>query len=414
MRVAASVILILIVVFSLPAQENAGDELTIKIAILGSGDEVYSWFGHNALIIENTNSGQSRFYNYGLFSFENENFFINFVMGRMLYSSGVISTDDGIADYISQNRDVVLYTLNLPAEKRKRVLDFAETSILPENRDYLYHIFYDNCSTRIRDIIDIATGGQFKKQLAETPGRFTFRQHVRLHIGFSPFWDLALNFLMGQNVDQPISVWDEMFLPSEVAKQIISFSYIDESGKYNELVSNIETIYISHNRPVIPIAPKRNWPTMLIYSLIIFIIIGLLFLLQSREPAIGQIMIGVENSILGLCFGLAGLLLFFISFFTNHDYTFHNANLLFCNPILIMTVPLGIKYASADNYSERLFAEISLRMIWFLMLIGVFISFFIRQCNLSIKVLILPISIILSLEPIGLKKLLAHLFWRWQ
>jgi hypothetical protein len=408
MRIVVCVFFVFLMAVSLSARENTGDDLTIKIAIFGPGDEIYSWFGHNVLIIEDAYTGQSQFYNYGLFSYESEDFILNFVLGRMLYSA--FSTENDIADYIKQNRDVVLYTLDLPPEKREEVREFAEISVLPENRDYIYHLFKDNCSTRIRDIIDIAVDGQFKKQLDNTPGRFTFRQHARRHIWFSPFWDWTLNFLMGRDIDQPITVWDEMYLPLEVANQIMNFSYKDMHGISHKLVLNVETIYLSHNRPAVLDAPSRQWPAVLIFSLIFSSFIGFLFFLQSKKPVVGRIMLGICHSILGLCIGCAGVLLFFVSFFTDHDYTFHNANLLFCNPILLAAIPLGIQYASSDNYNKRLFAETSLRIIWFLIVIGVFISIFFRQENLAVEVLILPIAITFSLEPIGLKKLLTRIF----
>ena len=413
MRVVAGVFLLFFIVLPLSAWEGSGDDLVVKVAIFGPGDKVYSWFGHNALIIDNTNTRESRFYNYGLFSFNDENFFRDFIFGRMLYSSGAFPTGIGIVDYVSQNRDVVLYTLDLPAEKREEIKEFAETSILPENKDYLYHIFRDNCSTRIRDIINIATDGQFWNELGEKPGRFTFRQHARCYIWFSFFWDWTLNFLMGRDVDRPVTVWDEMYLPLEVAHQIMDFNYRDAYGFSHKLVSDVETVYLSQNRPVVLKVPQRHWSTILAFSLIISLFICLLFLLQAKKPVAGQIGLGICYSVFGLCFGLAGFLLFFTNFFTNHDYTFHNANLLFCNPIILITVPFGIRYALSKNYNKRLFPETLLRMVWFLMIIGVIISIFVRQDGLTAKILILPIAIVFSLEPIGLKKILNHVFWRW-
>ena len=409
LRITACVFCAFFVAAFLPAQENPDDRLTIKIVIIGPGNEVYSWFGHNALIIEDAYTGQSRFYNYGLFSFESDNFVLNFVLGKMLYSSGAVSTRIGIADYVNQNRDVVLYTLDLPPERCEAVRKFAETSILPENRNYLYDIYKDNCSTRVRDIIDIATDGQFKKQFDDAPGRFTFRQHSRRHIWFSPFWDWTLNCIMGPDIDKPITVWDEMYLPIEVAKQIMDFGYKDADGVSHKLVSNVETVHLSGNRPVVVDAPRRQWPAVLVLGVLVALFVGFLLFVQSKKPAAGQVMLGICHSILGLCFGVLGLVLFFISFFTDHYYAFHNANLLFCNPILLAAIPLGIKYASSDNYRKRLFAETSLRIMWLLMAVGVVVSLFSGQDNHAAQALILPIAIILSLEPAGLKKLLSRI-----
>ncbi|MCL2127409.1 MAG: DUF4105 domain-containing protein, partial [Treponema sp.] len=201
----------------LGAQAGRGSDLTIKIAVAGPGSEVYFWFGHMALIIEDARTGQSRCYDYGLFSFENDNFFYNFAFGRLMYSSGVSSTEGSLSTYIFHNRSVTLYTLDLPPAKKEEIRKYAETSVLPENRNYLYHHFKQNCVHPVLRAVDMATDGQFMGLYGSEPGRFTLRQHVRRHTWFSPFLDWILNFWMGQDIDSPITVWDEMFLPSEVA-----------------------------------------------------------------------------------------------------------------------------------------------------------------------------------------------------
>ncbi|MDR0495887.1 MAG: DUF4105 domain-containing protein [Treponema sp.] len=401
------------------AESGRGDDLTIKIAVMGPGSELYFWWGHIALVIEDARAGQSRFYDYGLFSFENDNFFMNFAFGRLWYSSGVSSSERNIAAYIHTGRDVVMYTLDLPPDKREKVWQYAERSVLPENRNYLYHHFRHNCTNPILEAIDLATDGQFKKQYADEPGRFTLRQHVRRHTWFSPFFDWILNFWMGQNIDVPITVWDEMFLPAEIGKCISEFYYADSSGASHPLVTDVEVIHRVGGRPAILDVPRRQWPRELAFSLCVALFLGFLFYVQAKSTACGQVALGVVHSLLGLLFGGAGLVLFFLSFFTNHDYTYHNANLLFANPLLLIAVPLGIRYAVSKNYDSRIRAEFILRLLWLLSALGVFISMLIKllpwfwQQNLTDQMLMLPIALTLSLEPVGLKRMMERMFWRW-
>ncbi|MDR2478255.1 MAG: DUF4105 domain-containing protein [Treponema sp.] len=400
-------------------QQGRGEDLTLKIAVMGPGDELYFWWGHIALVIEDAHTGQSRFYDYGLFSFKSDHFFSNFALGRLLYSCGASPASSNIAVYVNTNRDVVLYTLDLPPEKREEVRDFAERNILPENRDYFYHHFKDNCSTRIRDIIDLAVDGQFKQQFGSAPGRYTLRQHVRRHTWFSPFADWILNFLMGQDIDTPVTIWEEMFLPAEVGTRIAGFWYTGSDGVSRQLAARTETVYKAYNRPPVLDVPRRQWPRELAFSLALALLLGLLFTLQAKKPAAGQVLLGISHSILGLVFGIAGLLLFFMSLFTNHDYTYHNANLLFANPLLLAAVPLGINYARARNYNERLTSEALLRLLWLLTVLGIVLSMLIKltpwfwQQNLTDQMLLLPVALILSLEPLGLWRLLERIFWRW-
>ncbi|MCL2126859.1 MAG: hypothetical protein FWH38_01280, partial [Treponema sp.] len=220
-------------------------------------------------------------------------------------------------------------------------------------------------------------------------------------------------------IDSPITVWDEMFLPSEVARRLLEFRYTDSDGISHQLVSNVETVYESQGRPEVLEAPRRQWPRELAFSLVLSAFLGCVYFLQKKSPAAGQVTLGILHSLLGLVFGVAGFMLFFMSFFTSHDYTYHNINLLFCNPLLLAAVPLGIRYASSANYNRRLRAEFALRLLWLLAALGVLASMLIKlsprfwQQNLTDQVLVLPIAVTLSLEPAGLKRMLRRVFWRW-
>ncbi|MDR0456218.1 MAG: DUF4105 domain-containing protein [Treponema sp.] len=413
----------IVAIGALPAQtqpaQMQGDDLTIKIAVMGPGDPLYFWWGHIALVIDNARTGQSRFYDYGLFSFNKDNFYLNFAFGRLWYSCGVSSTENNINSYIYTNRDVVLYTLDISPEKREEVRQYAERSVLPENRDYLYHHFKHNCGYPILDIIDLVTDGQFKEHFTAEPGRFTLRQHVRRHTWFSPIWDWLLNFWMGQDIDTPLTVWDELFLPDEIGSRISEFVYTDSNGVSRPLVSDVGMVYRSHNRLPVLDFPRRQWPRELALSLFLALILGCLFHLQSKSTARGQVALGMVHSLFGLVFGGAGLVLFFMSFFTSHDYTYHNANLLFANPLLLAAVPLGIRYAVSRNYDTRLRSEFILRLLWLLVVLGIAASMLIKllpqfwQQNLTDQMLMLPIALTLALEPAGLKRMIERIFWRW-
>jgi len=108
-----------------------------------------------------------------------------------------------------------------------------------------------------------------------------------------------------------------------------------------------------------------------------------------------------------------------MSLFTNHDYTYHNMNMIFATPILLAAVPLGIRYAFASNYAARERADIWLRLIWLLVVAGILVSMLLKvlpwffQANLVDEMLMLPIALILTFEPSGFKELVGRIFWRW-
>ncbi|MDR1307317.1 MAG: DUF4105 domain-containing protein [Treponema sp.] len=394
-----------------------GDYLTLKLAVLGPGDELYLWWGHMGLIIEDALSGQDRFYDWGVFSFDRENFFYNFAFGRLVYSCAAGPAEANISRIIRENRDITLYTLDLPPEVKTGVMLFAENNVLPENRDYFYHHFKDNCATRIRDIIDTATGGAFRARYGEAPGRFTLREHVRRHTWFSPPWDWALNFWMGQDIDKPITVWDEMFLPSEIAGRIKDFTYTGSRGEERKLVSRVETLNRAVNRPGVLSAPPAGWGGELAAGLGIAAFFLLCRVMESRKQktpgkAKGKnarspwrVLLGTGQAALGLFFGALGFILFFMSLFTNHDYTYHNSSLLFVNPLLFIAAPQGLLYAFTGNEEKRRRSARLLKLLWTYVFCGGLLTMAIKflplfcQQNQPVQALILPFALALSFAP---------------
>jgi hypothetical protein len=320
----------------------------------------------------------------------------------LLYSCTVSLAANNFKNYIRTNRDITLYTLDLPTDKKEAVLLFAENNMLPENRNYAYHHFWDNCATRIRDILDMAVDGQFKAEFGQERGRYTFRQHIRRHTWARPFFDWILNFWMGQDIDRPITVWDEMFLPSEIAMRISEFTFSDSGGKARPLVSAVETLNTSQGRPVVLDMPRSLWLGALLVSLLFSELLVLFYLLRGERRGFGVFM-GIVNSLLGLFFGIAGSLLFFMTFFTNHDYTYHNSNVLFVNSLFLTAVPLGLLFAFTWYEEKRVACARLLSVIWTYVLFGCFVTMAIKfspvffQQNQVTQALLMPLALAMIL-----------------
>jgi hypothetical protein len=406
---------------ALPAQEDAarGDALVLKLAVIGPGDELYFWWGHIGLIIEDPEARDARFYDWGIFSFENENFFVNFAFGRLLYSCGSSSADRNINYYIENNRDIILYTLDLPEDKKEEVRAFAEWNVRPENRDYYYHHFRDNCSTRIRDILDAAVSGAFKAKYGAAPGRYTLRQHVRRHTWFSPFFDWILNFWMGQDIDKPITVWDEMFLPAEVGTRVQEFSYTGDDGVERKLVSRVEQVNTALGRPPVLEVPRKQWPRELMLGCAIAVFMAILLFFKTRENHAADLVWAIGQGCLGFFFGAAGTVLFFMTAFTNHDYTYHNINILYINPLLLAALPLGILYAVNYSPQEKRKWELSIKILWSYVLGFGLLSLLLRalpgiwQQNQVSLAMVLPFAAVLSRLPDLLAWIRREYLWRW-
>jgi len=145
---------------------------------------------------------------------------------------------------------------------------------------------------------------------------------------------------------------------------------------------------------------------------------GFFFFLHAKKYRLGRILVGISQALAGFVFGTAGLLLYFMILFTNHDYTYHNANVLFGTPLLLAAIPFGLSYALARDNGKRLTAGALLRLLWLLAALGVFASMLIkllpqfRQQNLTDQMLMLPIALVFALQPVGLREQLSLIFRR--
>jgi hypothetical protein len=377
------------------------DDLLFKVAVFGPSDDIFIWWGHAALIVENTRWGYSRVFDWGIFSYPSDDFLRDFLNNQVQYRSVADSLNMDM--YIEEDRDITVYTLDLETDKKEIILKYAENNVLPENCYYNYHEFRDNCSTRIRDILDMGTGGQLRETFANSPGRFTMRQHVRRYTWFRPFSDWFLDFLMGQDLDEPVAVWDEMFLPVEIGRAIADFRYKDSAGAERKLVGSVEIINSSKNRPPILNAPLRRWPVDLMASSLIAVVLLGIAVLRRKKPLAGRILWGLSQSVLGLCGGVAGFVLTYGLFFMNNDYIQQNINILFLNPLLFAAVPFGV--FAALGKPSRIRPERWLRLFWALvftagaitLLIKVLPSFF--QQNQAALALMLPSVFVLCAAP---------------
>ncbi|GHT51325.1 hypothetical protein FACS1894102_7230 [Spirochaetia bacterium] len=424
----------------LSAQDNdagviktRGDYLTIKAAVIGPGDALYFWWGHFGLIIEDSLTGRSSFYDYGVFSFSKDNFYKNFAFGRLYYMSAVSQSDRNLSHYVNTNRDITLYTLALSAAQKELIMREAEYYALPENSEYLYNHFKDNCVTRIINSIDKAVGGEFYAYAKNTPGRMTLREHVRRHTYFNPFCDWLLNFLMGQDIDTPTTIYQEMFLPSEAGERLNDFYYTDANGNKQKLVSNVEVVSRSTGRPPVLDKPRLQWPGELIFALIVGSVLYFLGI-KSRETNGGEkklkasneastllatskctkVCYGFLSGFVSLFFALAGTMAFFMTFFTDHDYTFHNMNVMFINPLLLIAVAPAFIFAFSKNTAKNIKRINIVKAVWTYVFFAAILSILLKllpmfyQENYVTLAMILPISLSLSFIPEWLRQCLKR------
>ncbi|MBA3970505.1 MAG: DUF4105 domain-containing protein, partial [Gemmatimonadetes bacterium] len=159
------------------AQQEPGSELSVYLLTMGPGDQVWEKFGHNAIWIHDPVQGTDRAYDYGRFDFNQPGFLPRFLKGRWIYSMGSGNVHEYMLAYQYANREVAAQELNLTQEQARALQHFLEWNDQPQNREYRYDYFRDNCSTRLRDALDAVIGGQLRVLTRGRPTGTTYRWH---------------------------------------------------------------------------------------------------------------------------------------------------------------------------------------------------------------------------------------------
>jgi hypothetical protein len=304
------------------------------------------------MMVANRRLKAASLFNYGTFLFDRR-VLPEFIQGRLRFWASMAPAEVAFLRYIKANRSVRLQELNLDPRQTRMVVERLYHDVQPQNRYYLYHHYYDNCSTRLRDIINEAVEGQLEKACSR-PGRLDLRHHTRRHAQVDPVAVLVMDLLLNDQVDRPPTQCNEAFLPAELARQVGALTYRNSQGQRVPLVSRSTTVFEAVGREPVPDRPQAAWPLTLVIGLLIgsgAIVLGGLVRAGRRAPA--RIGFGLLHMVVGLVPGLMGTLLFFMANFTDHQITQRNENLFLANPLTLLALPLGFFIALGRVWAFR-------------------------------------------------------------
>ena len=305
----------------------SGPGLQVFLVTMGPGQHVHERFGHNAIWLRDTVAGTDRVYNYGMFDFEAPGFVWNFVKARGLYRLEAIDLPTTVATYNHFQRRTEIQELALSTAQKAQLAFLLEQNALPENREYRYDYFFDNCSTRIRDILDVVLGGALRQGSEGRPAEGTLRWHTQRSVSNSPGLYLGILAGLGSRVDAPIDQWTEMFLPAKVQERVRELRVVDDRGLEVPLVLQESTL-LEHNQWSVE-ASQPDW------SLPLFLIGAVLALVIATGAIRGAA--GIPGRVLvgawGLLATVGGLVLLFLWLFTNHAMSAWNLNVLLFSPL---------------------------------------------------------------------------------
>ncbi len=326
--------------------EPDGQQLRVYLMTVEAGTQIFEKFGHDALWIVDAQTGQGLSYNYGIFEMDAPGFMLNFLRGRMNYSmnpGGPIPTDWELNRYASDNRTVWLQELNMTPAQKVTLRDFLNWNNLPQNMVYKYDYFRDNCTTRLRDAIDRALGGQLRAALEPKDAGTTYRWQARRLLSVSEPAYAGIELAMGHPVDVALTHWSDAFLPTKLMEYLNTVQVRAADGAMAPLVLSTVVAYQSTRDPMPAAPPNRTIPYLLVS-----VLVGVAFILlariatarNSRAARVAYVLATSSWSLLVGFFGLVSLLLWVA---TDHTITRTNENILQANVLsLILAVVLAI------------------------------------------------------------------------
>ena len=341
------------------ATDEVGDSIEISLLTCQPHQEVYSLYGHTAIRYRDRRNGTDIAVNYGMFSFRKPFFVLRFIFGLTDYEMGIEPFEDFCAQYASYGSGVRQQTLRLSKEDKTAIEKAITKNYLPENRVYRYNYFYDNCTSRARDILL----NNMRERVIYTSvvhPEVSFRDMVHACCKDAPWTKFGNDLLLGVMADRKTTRTEQQFLPDHLRKDF----------DHALIVGKKKAPLVAHSFWVVPPGVQtieESFPLNPATCGIILLIVSL-------------VMMGIElwkrricwayDALLMLTTGLAGIVLFAM-IFSQHPTVSINLQILLLNPLaLVMLYPVT-KATIKKRRSKWWIAEAVFLLLFF---IGAFVQ----------------------------------------
>ena len=313
-------LLFLLSIYSpLKAQLQLSEYAEVSIITVGPGEEFFLAFGHSAIRVKDPVLNLDLIYNYGVFDFNAPNFLLNSAKGNMIYSLARYDFKYFLTSYKREKRWLKEQVLNLDLLEKQAYFKFLENNASPENRNYLYDPYFNNCATKLRDITRLVLGDKLAFNDNNIENGLTFRQLTNHEIAWNSWGTFGLNLIAGTKLDEKATFNEYMFLPD----------YIYSSFKNATVFIRNQPEKLVKKEVVLLNFKEKEAKVSLFNPFLIFSIFAFLGIYITYKDLKNNKRTKSLDFIILFTTGLIGTVLVFLWFFSTHSTAPNNFNLLF-------------------------------------------------------------------------------------
>ena len=334
----------------------------ISLLTIGPGNSLNDSFGHSAFRINDPSLDLDIIFNYGIYDFEASYFEIKFARGKLNYVVDTANFESFKNHYKRQNRFIKEQILNLSPEEKQKAFNFLANNAEPENKYYLYDFFYDNCATKMRDVMTDGINLNIEFKNPDGFEETTFRKLIQQNLDWNSWGSFGIDIALGSVIDKPATANEHMFLPEYVYSFFKNASIKGNSGK--SLVKTTRDIFKN--------AKTSSSNSFVLSPLFILGFISILIIyLTFRNYKNNKRTKWLDATIFAIT-GLIGVFLILLWFATNHTATAQNYNLLWAFTINIFVARQTLKVVPKNWFVRYLkFLVIMLCLLLLQWVIGI-------------------------------------------
>lgn len=355
------------------------DSVRISLLTCGPGNQVYSLYGHTAIRFQDIGRDQDLVINYGMFSFHQRFFIIRFVFGLTDYEMGIVPFTDFLSEYAGEGRWVKQQTINLTREEKMAITQAIDENYRPENKTYRYNYFYDNCTTRARDMItDHINGSVLYHEDRSTVN--SYRSMVHQWTTEHPWARLGNDLLLGVKADSRTNPAERQFLPDSLRKDFDDALIINKDGSRRALVA--QTAWLI---PPVDKSAAKEFPLSPLQCALILLAVTLA--VCAMEWYRRKIYWGYD-ALLMAADGAAGLILLAMVFSQHPTVSLNTQILLFCplSLVFLYAVIKKLRHHRIHHYLN----------LWALMIVLFLILYIVQKYEAAVGIVALSLLIRIS------------------